>query len=161
MFKEVADIQTSDMLDLPVPDVEYHNFALKPSEHQKDIVSSLAERAEKVRKSEIDPHIDNMLRITNDGRKLALDQRLVNELLPDNEESKVNACVENAFAVWEKHKAESLTQLIFCDLSTPKAQTIKEDETVVQETAFDDVYHDVKQKLMGKRRSRKRDRLYS
>lgn len=150
MFKEVADIQTSDMLDLPVPDVEYHNFALKPSEHQKDIVSSLAERAEKVRKSEIDPHIDNMLRITNDGRKLALDQRLVNELLPDNEESKVNACVENAFAVWEKHKAESLTQLIFCDLSTPKAQTIKEDETVVQETAFDDVYHDVKQKLMEK-----------
>lgn len=148
MFKEVADIQTSDMLQLPVPEVEYKNIALKPSDHQRDIVESLAERAEAVRAGAVDPSVDNMLKITNDGRKLALDQRLVNGLLPDNEGGKVNACVENVYAIWEKHQDKKLTQLVFCDLSTPRAQAAKEDENEIPEEAFTDVYNDMKQKLI-------------
>lgn len=119
MFKQVADIQTADMLNLPVPTVSYHNVALKPSEHQKDMVASLAERAERVRNGMVEPTVDNMLKITNDGRKLALDQRLVNGMLPDNDEGKVNACMDNIYRVWEAGEEKKLTQLVFCDLSTP------------------------------------------
>lgn len=120
MFKEVADIKTADMLDLPVPKAIFHNISVKPSEHQKQMVAELAERAEKVRNGMVDASVDNMLKITNDGRKLALDQRLINLLLPDFEGSKLNACVDAMFEKWEKGKEKRLTQLFFCDLSTPK-----------------------------------------
>ena len=120
IFKEAADIQTADMLNLPVPEAEYINEVLKPSEEQKEMVEAFSERAEKVRGGVVDPRVDNMLKITNDGRKCALDQRLLNDMLPDAGESKVNACVENAFQVWEDGKDTQATQLIFCDLSTPK-----------------------------------------
>ena len=120
IFKEAADIQTSDMLNLPVPDAEFINEVLKPSEEQQDMVAAFSERAESVRAGMVNPTEDNMLKITNDGRKCALDQRLLNELLPDAEKSKVNTCVENAFQVWEEGKEQKTTQLIFCDLSTPK-----------------------------------------
>jgi len=136
MFKQVADIQTADMLNLPVPTVNYHNVAMKPSEHQRDMVASLAERAERVRNGMVEPTVDNMLKITNDGRKLALDQRLVNGMLPDNEESKVNACMDNIYRVWEAGEAKKLTQLVFCDLSTPH-----------NDGTFN-VYDDLKAKLM-------------
>ena len=152
MFKEVADIQTADMLNLPVPEVEYINVSLEPSEYQKDMVSALADRAEKVRKGEVEPHIDNMLRITNDGRKLALDQRLVNSILPDDENSKVNICAANIYSIWEKTKEQALTQLVFCDLSTPKAVNPGENAENEPEAApiFQDVYTDLKGKLMAK-----------
>ena len=152
MFKEVADIQTADMLNLPVPEVEYINVSLEPSEYQKDMVSALADRAEKVRKGEVEPHIDNMLRITNDGRKLALDQRLVNSILPDDENSKVNICAANIYSIWEKTKEQALTQLVFCDLSTPKAVNPGENTENEPEAApiFQDVYTDLKGKLMAK-----------
>ncbi len=120
MFKEVADIKTADMLDLPVPKAVYHNISVKPSEIQKQMVAELAERAEKVRSGMVDASVDNMLKITNDGRKLALDQRLINPMLPDFEGSKLNACVDAMFETWEKGKEKRLTQLFFCDLSTPK-----------------------------------------
>ncbi|NCC88468.1 MAG: helicase, partial [Clostridia bacterium] len=120
MFKEVADIQTADMLKLPVPEAEYHNVAVKPSELQKEMVADLAERAEKVRNGMVDSSVDNMLKITNDGRKLALDQRLANEMLPDFEDSKINACVDNVYRIWEETKENKSAQLVFCDLSTPK-----------------------------------------
>ena len=120
MFKEIADIKTADMLDLPVPKVNFHNIAVKPSEMQKEMVASLAERAEKVRAGLVDSSVDNMLKITNDGRKLALDQRLLNPMLPDFEGSKLNACVDYMFKTWEQGKEKRLTQLFFCDLSTPK-----------------------------------------
>ncbi|MBQ2856297.1 MAG: DEAD/DEAH box helicase family protein, partial [Bacteroidaceae bacterium] len=120
MFKEVADIKTADMLDLPVPKAIFHNISVKPSEYQKKMVAELAERAEKVRNGMVDASVDNMLKITNDGRKLALDQRLINPLLPDYEGSKLNACVDAMFDKWEKGKEKRLTQLFFCDLSTPK-----------------------------------------
>ena len=136
MFKQVADIQTADMLNLPVPTVNYHNVAMKPSEHQRDMVASLAERAERVRNGMVEPTVDNMLKITNDGRKLALDQRLVNGMLPDNEESKVNACMDNIYRVWEAGEEKKLTQLVFCDLSTPH-----------NDGTFN-VYDDLKAKLM-------------
>ena len=119
MFKQAADIQTADILNLPVPTVSYHNVAMKPSAHQKEMVVSLAERAERVRNGMVDPTVDNMLKITNDGRKLALDQRLVNGMLPDNDEGKVNACVENIYRIWKGSREKRLTQLVFCDLSTP------------------------------------------
>ena len=128
MFKQVADIQTADMLNLPVPTVNYHNVAMKPSEHQRDMVASLAERAERVRNGMVEPTVDNMLKITNDGRKLALDQRLVNGMLPDNEESKVNACMDNIYRVWEAGAEKKLTQLVFCDISTPKSTSAKADK---------------------------------
>ena len=138
IFKEAADIQTSDMLNLPVPEVEFINEVLKPSEEQQEMVSAFSERAEDVRAGLVNPTEDNMLKITNDGRKCALDQRLLNELLPDAEKSKVNTCVENAFQVWEEGKADRTTQLIFCDLSTPKG-----DGTF-------NVYDDVRNKLTEK-----------
>ena len=136
IFKEAADIQTADMLNLPVPEAEYINEVLKPSEEQKEMVEAFSERAEKVRGGVVDPRVDNMLKITNDGRKCALDQRLLNDMLPDAGESKVNACVENAFQVWEDGKDTQATQLIFCDLSTPKT-----DGTF-------NVYDDVRNKLV-------------
>ncbi len=138
LFKESADVQTADMLNLPVPQVEYINEVLKPSETQEEMVSSFADRAEAVRNGNVNPRFDNMLKITNDGRKLALDQRLMNEMLPDEPESKVNRCVDNAFKVWEESSADRGTQLIFCDLSTPKA-----DGTF-------NVYDDVREKLVAR-----------
>ena len=120
VFKNVADIQTADMLKLPVPEAHYHNIALKPSEYQKEIVASLAERAEKVRNREVDSSVDNMLLITNDGRKLALDQRLVNSMLPSDPNSKAAKCAENVFEIWQRTAGQRSTQMIFCDLSTPK-----------------------------------------
>ena len=120
MFKEIADIQTADMLNLPVPKANYHNIVLKPSQHQKEMVEGLSERAEKVRNKMVDPSVDNMLRITNDGRKLALDQRMMNPMLPASETGKVNACAENVYAIWQRTAAQKSTQLVFCDLSTPK-----------------------------------------
>ena len=138
LFKESADVQTADMLNLPVPEAEYINEVLKPSETQQEMVSSFADRAEQVRNGNVNPKIDNMLKITNDGRKLALDQRLINDLLPDEPESKVNLCVENAYQVWEGSTPDKSTQLIFCDLSTPKA-----DGTF-------NVYDDVREKLVAK-----------
>ncbi len=120
MFKEVADIKTADMLDLPVPQAHYHNIAVKPSEMQKEMVASLAERAEKVRGGAVDSSVDNMLKITNDGRKLALDQRMLNDMLPDFEDSKINACVDNIYRIWTETADKKSAQLVFCDLSTPK-----------------------------------------
>lgn len=120
MFREVADIQTADMLKLPVPKVNYHNIKTKPSEIQTEMVASLAKRAEKVRARLVEPNIDNMLKITNDGRKLALDQRMIDPMLPDDPDSKVNACVDNVYRIWEEYADTKATQLVFCDLSTPK-----------------------------------------
>ena len=122
MFKEVADIKTADMLNLPVPEVEYHNIAVKPSQVQKEMVASLGERAERIREGGVDSSFDNMLKVTNDGRKLALDQRMMNPMLPDEENSKVNACVNEVFRIWEENSDKKLTQLLFCDLSTPKGE---------------------------------------
>ena len=138
LFKESADVQTADMLNLPVPQAEYINEVLKPSETQEEMVSSFADRAEAVRNGNVNPRFDNMLKITNDGRKLALDQRLINDMLPDEPESKVNRCVDNAFKVWEESAPDRGTQLIFCDLSTPKA-----DGTF-------NVYDDVREKLVAR-----------
>ncbi|WP_348980864.1 DEAD/DEAH box helicase family protein [Dehalobacter sp. 14DCB1] len=137
MFKEIADIKTADMLNLPVPKANYHNVAVKPSEFQQDMVSELAERAERVRNQMVEPNEDNMLKITNDGRKLALDQRLMSPMLPDHEDSKVNACMENVFRFWRESRDKKLTQLVFCDLSTPKGD------------GNFNVYDDVKQKLIS------------
>lgn len=161
LFKESADIQTPDMLKLPVPEAIYENVVLKPSEYQKDMVASLAERAEAVRNREVEPHVDNMLKITNDGRKLALDQRLVNEMLPDNEQSKANACVGKAFEIWNETKEQKAAQLIFCDLSTPKTkgkvrQVIDKFKDLFakkgeeEETGFQNVYQDIRDKLIEK-----------
>lgn len=122
MFKQVADIKTADMLNLPVPEVEYHNIAVKPSQVQKEMVASLGERAERIRNGGVDSSVDNMLKVTNDGRKLALDQRMMNPMLPDEESSKVNACVNEVFRIWEESSDKKLTQLLFCDLSTPKGE---------------------------------------
>ncbi len=138
MFKEVADVQTADMLHLPVPKANYHNIALKPSEHQKEMVEGLSERAERVRNRMVNSSEDNMLCITNDGRKLALDQRLLNPLLPDSETGKVSACAENVYEIWKRTEADRCTQLVFCDLSTPKG-----------DGSFN-VYDDLKAKLIVK-----------
>lgn len=119
MFRQIADIQTADMLKLPVPKANFYNIAVKPTEQQKEIVASLGERAEKVRNKMVDSSVDNMLLITNDGRKLALDQRLTNEMLPDDPNSKVSICVNNVYDIWERTTPQKSTQLIFCDLSTP------------------------------------------
>ena len=115
MFKETADIQTADMLKLPVPEAHYHSVVLKPSETQKEMVASLSERAERVRNKMVDSSVDNMLLITNDGRKLALDQRLMNDMLPDSETSKVGACAENVFDIWQRTADRKSTQMVFCD----------------------------------------------
>ena len=151
MFKQAADIQTADMLNLPVPTVSYHNVAMKPSAHQKEMVVFLAERAERVRNGMVDPTVDNMLKITNDGRKLALDQRLVNGMLPDNDEGKVNACMENIYRIWEGSREKRLTQLVFCDLSTPHNKVNfaagKREGPLGADGAFN-VYDDLKNKLM-------------
>ena len=138
VFKEAADVQTSDMLQLPVPETVYEDVVLEPSEEQRDMVAALGERAEQVRNRLVEPKEDNMLKITSDGRKLALDQRLMNDMLPDDPNSKVNACVERVFSVWEEGKAERTTQLLFCDLSTPKG-----DGTF-------NVYDDIREKLVAK-----------
>ena len=136
MFKEVADIKTADMLALPVPEAHFHNVAVKPSEMQKEMVASLAERAEKVRSGGVDSSVDNMLKITNDGRKLALDQRMLNDMLPDYEGSKINACVDNIYRIWEETADKKSAQLVFCDLSTPK-----------NDGTFS-VYNDIRKKLI-------------
>lgn len=136
MFKQVADIKTADTLNLPTPTPHYHNVAVKPSEMQKTMVADLAERAEKVRGGNVDPSVDNMLKITNDGRKLALDQRMINPMLPDNEGSKINACVDNIFTIWQDNTEKKSAQLVFCDLSTPKPD------------AEFSVYTDIRQKLI-------------
>ena len=136
MFKEVADIKTADMLNLPVPEAKYHNIAVKPSEMQKEMVASLAERAEQVRGGGVDSSVDNMLKITNDGRKLALDQRMLNDMLPDFEGSKINACVDNIYRIWEENTDKKSAQLVFCDLSTPK-----------NDGTFS-VYNDIRKKLI-------------
>ena len=151
MFKNVADIQTADMLNLPVPEAHYHNVALKPSDYQKDMVAALAERAERVRNREVDSSVDNMLLITNDGRKLALDQRLVNPMLPDDPNSKAGKCAENVFEIWQRTADKRSTQMIFCDLSTPSGP-IKMEVTGNQAemTPFQNVYWDIEQKLIQK-----------
>ena len=138
MFREVADIQTADMLKLPVPKVNYHNIKTKPSEIQSEMVAGLAKRAEKVRAREVEPQIDNMLKITNDGRKLALDQRMIDPMLPDDPDSKVNACVDNMYRIWEEHADTKAAQLLFCDLSTPK-----------NDGSFN-VYDDIREKLIAR-----------
>ena len=136
MFKEIADIKTADMLNLPVPEAKYHNIAVKPSEMQKEMVASLAERAEQVRGGGVDSSVDNMLKITNDGRKLALDQRMLNDMLPDFEGSKINACVDNVYRIWKENADKKSAQLVFCDLSTPK-----------NDGTFS-VYNDIRKKLI-------------
>lgn len=138
MFREVADIQTADMLKLPVPKVNYHNIKTKPSEIQTEMVASLAKRAEKVRARLVEPNIDNMLKITNDGRKLALDQRMIDPMLPDDPDSKVNTCVDNVYRIWEERADTKATQLVFCDLSTPK-----------NDGTFN-VYDDMREKLIAR-----------
>ena len=138
MFKEVADIKTSDQLHLPVPEAKFETVVVQPSEYQKDMVASLSERAADVHAGIVDPSVDNMLKITSDGRKLGLDQRLMNTLLPDDPDSKLNACVGNILRIWQDGQADKLTQLVFCDLSTPK-----------NDGTFN-VYDDVKTKLIAK-----------
>ena len=166
MFREVADVQTADMLKLPVPEAHYHNVVLKPSEMQKEMVADLSDRAERVRNKMVDSSVDNMLMITNDGRKLALDQRLMNDMLPDNEGSKCAACADNAFEIWQKTADISGTQMIFCDLSTPHndgqfnvyddirhkliARGVPEDEIAYIHTANSEAQ---KKELFGKVRS--------
>ena len=137
VFKNVADIQTADMLNLPVPEANYHNIALKPSEYQKEMVASLAERAEQVRNKQVDSSVDNMLLITNDGRKLALDQRLINPMLPADPESKAVKCAETVFDIWRRTAEKRSTQMIFCDLSTPKSEGVFS------------VYDDIRSKLVA------------
>ena len=137
MFKEVADIQTADMLKLPVPQANYHNISVKPSEFQKKMVEDLSLRADKVRGKMVDSSVDNMLKITNDGRKLAMDQRMITEELPDFEKSKVNACVNNIYDIWYDSREKRLTQLVFCDISTPKS-----------DSSFN-VYDDIRKKLIA------------
>lgn len=138
VFKECANIQTADMLKLPVPEAEYINVVLKPSEEQKELVSTFAERAERVRSGGVDPSMDNMLAITNDGKKCALDQRLINAMLPDAKESKVNHCVRDVFAIWKETMEQKSTQIIFCDTSTPK-----------NDGSFN-IYDDLREKLVKK-----------
>ena len=128
MFKEVADIKTSDQLDLPTPKVIYETVAVKPTEIQSEMVKELSNRAAEVHANKVDPSIDNMLKITSDGRKLGLDQRIINPLLPDDKSSKVNACVNNIHRIWQEGSAEKLTQLVFCDISTPKGKIMIPDD---------------------------------
>lgn len=165
LFKEVADIKTADQLNLPTPEVEYHNIVAQPTEHQQEMVKALSERASKVHSGSVDPSQDNMLKITSDGRKLGLDQRIVNQMLPDEPGTKVNQCVDNIMQIWRDGEADKLTQLVFCDISTPqaKAPASKAAKTLdnpllhalegavplpVQEPAFT-VYDDIRQKLIA------------
>ena len=165
LFKEVADIKTADQLSLPTPEVEYHNIVAQPTEHQQEMVKALSERASEVHKGSVDPSVDNMLKITSDGRKLGLDQRIVNQLLPDEPGTKVNQCVDNIMQIWRDGEADKLTQLVFCDISTPQARaaTSKAAKTLdnpllhvleeavplpEQEPVFT-VYDDIRQKLIA------------
>ena len=159
MFKEVADIKTADTLNLPTPEVVAHNVLVKPSEIQQEMVKGLGERAEKIRNEKIDPKKDNMLKITNEGRKLALDQRLLNENLGDFEGSKTNVATENIYKIWEENKQEKLTQLVFCDLSTPRKLSAEDNPYEMEQKdgiyqlkprQFTDVYIDLKRKLIAK-----------
>ena len=137
MFKEAADIKTSDQLHLPVPDAKFETVVVKPSEIQQDMVQALSERAAEVHSGSVDPSVDNMLKITSDGRKIGLDQRLMNSALPDDPSSKLNACVNNVLRIWNDTKEQKLTQLIFCDMSTPKG-----------DSSFN-VYDDIRTKLLN------------
>ena len=159
MFREIADIQTSETLDLPTPQAEKHNIAVEPTQIQIDMVSDLGERAERIRAGLVPVWEDNMLAITNEGRKLALDQRLINSNLPDDENSKVNVCVKNIYDIWEKTKEKRSTQLVFCDLSTPKSLGADDNPYELEfvngvwkckEREFTDVYTDMKRKLIEK-----------
>ena len=159
MFKEVADIQTAETLNLPVPKANFHNIAVKPSFIQKEMVEGLGKRADAIRNKQVDIKTDNMLKITNEGRKLALDQRLLNEMLPDFEDSKVNICANNIYEIWNKTKDKKLTQLVFCDLSTPKILGTEDNPYEMEEIdgtwklkerQFTDVYTDLKRKLIEK-----------
>ena len=159
MFKEVADIQTADTLNLPTPEVEKHNIFLKSSKMQQEMVKGLGERAEIIRNGNVNPKIDNMLKITNEGRKIALDQRLANENLADFDDSKVNVAAKNIYEIWEENKEEKLTQLVFCDLSTPRILSVEDkpyEKKLVdgiwklKDRSFTDVYIDLKRKLIAK-----------
>ena len=154
MFKEVADIQTADMLNLPVPKANYHNIVLKPSEQQKEMVTALGERAEKVRNRMVDSTEDNMLLITNDGRKLALDQRLLNPLLPDSDTSKINACVGDVFDIWQRTADQRSAQMVFCDLSTPgknrPIEMVPNEQGGYEMAEFQNVYDDLRNKLIAR-----------
>lgn len=170
MFREVADIQTAETLNLPVPKLEKHIIEVEPTQIQKDMVKALGDRAEAIRSGQVSIYQDNMLNITNEGRKLALDQRIINSMLPDEKESKVNACINHIYNVWYDTAEEKLTQLVFCDLSTPKKadsipmkeneenvyevdkeeleQVEQIEETQENENQFTDVYNDIKKKLI-------------
>ena len=154
MFKEVADIQTADMLNLPVPKANYHNIVLKPSEQQKEMVAALGQRAEKVRNRMVDSTEDNMLLITNDGRKLALDQRLLNPLLPDSDTSKINACAGDVFDIWQRTADQRSAQMVFCDLSTPgknrPIEMVPNEQGGYEMAEFQNVYDDLRNKLIAK-----------
>ena len=154
MFKEVADIQTADMLNLPVPKANYHNIVLKPSEQQEEMVAALGERAEKVRNRMVDSTEDNMLLITNDGRKLALDQRLLNPLLPDSDTSKINACAGDVFDIWQRTADQRSAQMVFCDLSTPgknrPIEMVPNEQGGYEMAEFQNVYDDLRNKLIAK-----------
>lgn len=159
LFKEVADIQTADTLNLPTPEIVTKNVFVKPSEIQQEMVKGLGERAEEIRNGTVDPKTDNMLKITNEGRKLALDQRLLNENLGDFEDSKVNVAAKNIYGIWEENKQEKLTQLVFCDLSTPRSLGAEDNpyemeqidgKWQLKERIFTDVYTDLKRKLIAK-----------
>lgn len=159
LFKEVADIQTADTLNLPTPEIVTKNVFVKPSEIQQEMVKGLGERAEEIRNGTVDPKTDNMLKITNEGRKLALDQRLLNENLGDFEDSKVNVAAKNIYEIWEENKQEKLTQLVFCDLSTPRSLGAEDNpyemkqidgKWQLKERIFTDVYTDLKRKLIAK-----------
>lgn len=159
LFKEIADIQTAETLKLPVPKANFHNVVVKPSDIQKEMVEKLGERAEAIRNKQFDPKKDNMLKITNEGRKLALDQRLINEMLPDFQDSKVNSCANNIYKIWEENKDKRSTQLVFCDLSTPKVLSAddnpyemeeKDGKWQLKDRIFTDVYTDLKRKLIVK-----------
>ena len=159
LFKEVADIQTADTLNLPTPEVVRHDEIVKPSQMQQDMVAELGERAEDIKRGDVNPKDDNMLKITNEGRKLALDQRLINDMLPDFENSKVNACAENIYKIWKETAEKKSTQLVFCDLSTPKntgtmdnpyEMELVDGKWKLKEWKFTDVYTDLKRKLIEK-----------
>ena len=154
MFKEVADIQTADMLNLPVPKANYHNIVLKPSEQQKEMVEALGKRAERVRNGMVDSSVDNMLLITNDGRKLALDQRLLNPMLPDSDTGKINACAENVFEIWQRTADQRSAQMVFCDLSTPgkerPIEMTENEQGTFEMASFQNVYDDLREKLIAR-----------
>lgn len=159
LFKEVADIQTSDTLNLPVPKAHFETVVVKPSQIQEEMVEKLGERAEDIKSGNVNPKEDNMLKITNEGRKLALDQRLINNMLPDFENSKVNVCADNIYKIWKETETNKSTQLVFCDLSTPKTlgatdnpyeMELVDGEWKLKNYEFTDVYTDLKRKLIAK-----------